>query len=111
MHSLKYFYAVIFLVGMFSCSEESVQAPSDILPQSKIEDVLVSMNLSNSLINFNNVSKPVDKRDITFNVFAENNVKREDYYKAMEWYSSHPEKMKEVYEHVMEKLTLMKSSK
>ncbi|MBC7865270.1 MAG: DUF4296 domain-containing protein [Bacteroidia bacterium] len=120
---MRNFFSFLLIVSLaFSCSpEEDQNIPAGVLSEEKMTDVLVSLNISESLINHYTIDhkklpdslqkkiiNPAPVPELKFNVFKENGVKREDYLKSMEYYSQHPAQLKKIYEKVMEKLNLMK---
>ena len=105
---------VLIYISLFflcACGGKNSTAPSDILSPEKMRDVIVSLNISEALINLNNTALPTEKKVLNFNVFKENNVSKEQYLKSMEFYSQNPKELKKIYAMVLEKMNLMKEEK
>jgi hypothetical protein len=102
--------AILLFFGIVSCEPqtETVKAPDNLLSEEKMADVVAALHLSDAMIIQNNMSIAEKKKDLKFNVFKENNVKREDYYNSMKYYCQSPDQLKIIYQLAMDKLNAMK---
>lgn len=104
----KYFSLFIFLYLIVSCNQRDEKVKEGILSCEKMSCVIVSLNLSESLILQNNLLRKEERKELKFNAFKENGVTYKEYALSIKYYSAHPTQLKLIYESALAKLNLMK---
>ncbi|MCB9336113.1 MAG: DUF4296 domain-containing protein [Flavobacteriales bacterium] len=101
---------VVFLVIVtcFSCKEEQID--KDIIPPSKMVEILSDMELAKATIIFQEADKKI-KNEFFFNViFKNHNTNKEKFEKSLHYYSQKPKEMEQIYNQVITLLSQKQAS-
>ena len=99
----------LITLGFASCEAE-VTVPEDVVPQEQFVEVMIDMQLLEAAFNMKHLgNKEADT--IMYpryrEVYAHHGISPETFRYSYDWYLSEPELMDEVYEEVLNKLSIM----
>jgi hypothetical protein len=104
----------ILCLFLFSCkpvNEENETIPDTILSEEVMTDVLMDAYLAEgaSSINIKNVSAEKFDSTYSFNPLTSRNIQSSQFDSSLVYYTKHPQKLKLIYEKVLEKLSQYQS--
>jgi len=100
---------LIGLIFLFSCGDKK-SVPTGILKPVKMQAVLWDMFRADALT-FNFITRDTSKKPEVENVklqqqiFAEQKISKEDFYKSYEFYKAHPDMMQPILDSMIDKAT------
>ncbi|MCC6180280.1 MAG: DUF4296 domain-containing protein [Bacteroidia bacterium] len=109
------FYILIFSTILLSCTpdkEEDIVIPSYLLSEEQLVSVLTDAYLSEgaSGINVKNVIGEKYDSAYVFNPLQEHHISKSTFDSTMNFYTKHPQKLKLIYEKVLEKLSVIQAN-
>lgn len=113
MNRTKQFFTSLFFVLVFiSCSGEKEERPipSYVMEEEAFTQLLTDMALAESAANLNvkNLSGSKFDSAYAFDPVKERKIERKIYDSSMAFYSRDPEKLKEIYEEILVRLSDLK---
>ena len=100
---------------LFSCtpvSEEDEVVPDTILTEEQLVNVLTDAYLAEGASGINVKSVAGEKFDSVylFNPLKDNQIEKVKFDSSMSYYTKHPQKLKMIYEKILEKLSLVQAN-
>ena len=104
----KVFLVFIISSAMFACSE-ATEIPAEFIPKDKMVQVLIDVHLAESTVSSRNM--PQDSAAVLYKmyenqIFQKHGVTDSLYRKSYKWYIENVEVMDDVYEEVVDSLSL-----
>jgi hypothetical protein len=105
--------ALILCILFFSaCATGDDASPENILPKEKMAKVMVDMQLLEASLNLNNFhGQKVDHTgsiaSLNLDVFRKHDITKDQYDSSFEYYCRHPQELSEVYQLVLNELSLL----
>lgn len=89
--------------------EDRIIVPANIIPRDKMALILVDFALAESATALNIKNAPINRLDTVyaFNPLADHGIRRSQYDSSINFYSSHPELYKPIYDTVLAKLSAL----
>lgn len=114
--SLKIVFLLSVFLSCFSCGkkkENAVKIPDGILSEEKFTKVLTDFALAESASSMNIKNVNITKIDsvYAFNPLTENKITKSQYDSAINFYVSHPDLYKKIYENVLVSLSEMQAKR
>jgi hypothetical protein len=104
----KYSYLVI-LLSLFACSPQQTEAPSHLLNQSQMSDIIADMHLADAIASANKLGNmdSLNQESSNLNAFILNKyqVTKEQFDESFAFYKKDPLLMDSVYAEVITKLS------
>ena len=102
----------LFLFLLVSCSGKRVKVPDDLLPEEKMAEVLVDVELLEATNNSRMIG--LEDRDERMKryyreIFEHHGITEKEFNDSYSFYEKHPEKLEEIYTSVFEKLEKMQT--
>lgn len=100
---------IILILFIFSCSDVKEEIPSDVLPKDKYIAIMIDMYLLEAKFSHSNLmdrptySKGMEEYEILFKKHLTNKNQVE---KSIDYYSHHPQEMKEIQAIILDSLNL-----
>jgi hypothetical protein len=102
-------FAIALLLAACEPAKPTELKPEGLVSVEKMADVVCALHLSDAMIMHNNMNIKENKpQQLKFNVFIDNGVTREDYYKSLDYYCHHMEDLQVIYQLALEKLNSLK---
>ena len=106
----KYLFIALLTVLVFSCKEPKEEIPDNVLPMNKMVNVLIDIHLIEG--NLSNKNLPKDTGIIFYNLYEKDlykkyNIDDSIYNRSFTYYSAHPQLMDQIYEKVVDSLSLL----
>jgi len=103
-------YLILFIVSLFmACAEEPIEViPIDVFSIEKMTAVMVDIQLIEGGIVIRKYNKTQRQGEIVEYykaLFEKHQISREEFDYSFKYYTDHPEKLEEVYEKMLEKLS------
>ncbi len=104
-----YVFAGLFFFT--SCSKKSIDIPKNILTKTEMVPVLVDIHLAQAVVGINQRSDSLryTLNDYSFSIFKLHHITREKYDSSLQFYTSHPELLEEIYAEVINELSKKQS--
>jgi len=100
--------STLLLIFAMSCNIES--KPSDLISKNKMSDILKDVHMAESSIQTMNASHRDSIARLYYgHIFRIHEVKEDEYYKSLEYYTRSPKELEEIYIEVEAKLNSKKS--
>lgn len=116
------FFLLVLLFAACGNEPEALQKPDDLIPEEKMVNVLADVHLLEAALTLRQPSlrQPMIMRADPsivqapagggkslqyYDIFKKHELTREQYEKAMLWYTSHPEELNLIYDKVLVELT------
>lgn len=104
----------ILCLSLFSCKpvkEENETIPENILSEELMTEILMDAYLAEgaSSINIKNVSAEKFDSTYSFNPLSSRNIQGSQFDSSLVYYTRHPQKLKTIYEKVLEKMSQYQS--
>ncbi len=98
---------------LFACSnEKKVDIPSNVLSKQKMAEVMLDVHLLEAAMSLNtyNTDMATSKNPAPpFDVFAKYKITKKQYNESFDFYTRHPDLLKDVYQLVLENLSKMQA--
>ena len=104
-------FSLIFLLYFNSCKEKSIQEiPSNVLKKEVMVKVLTDIHLTDAILQLKS-NKPKEFIHLSSTkmydaILKENKISSAQFDSSLKYYTSNPAVMKEIYEEVVEKISL-----
>lgn len=111
------FYCLLFTAYcllFFSCGqrEKSVIVPADVLPKTKMAQVITDIHMAEADIDLRTAPDAPNRDTVNFQkIFVKQHINKSQYEKSLSFYVSHPELLNDVYQEVMNELSKMQGGK
>lgn len=110
MKNLNKYICIIFCFLLFSCGEKKEEIPSDVISEEKMITIMTEIELTQALIKLKaSVQDTINEKQLYDEVYTEFDISEEMFNKSVEYYCEDPNKIKDMYNKVIENLTKKQS--
>ena len=107
-------YLSILACLLYSCTNNEVKIPENILSETAFENILTEIHLSEAVFELNKTKNMQDAKATLSNnytsIYSEYKISAIDFKNTLNFYSQHPEKLEEIYSNVLEELNEERST-
>ncbi|MDX5446753.1 MAG: DUF4296 domain-containing protein [Bacteroidota bacterium] len=111
MLSIARIIPLLFLLILVSCKNKDVKVPEEVIPEDKMIEVMIDVHLLEGARSGNSIigSDSLYIQDYYEGLLQDHDLTVEEYEQSFKWYTEHPEVFKDVYQRVMERLSVMEA--
>tara|TARA_B100001250_G_C19598434_1_gene699497 strand:- start:469 stop:813 length:345 start_codon:yes stop_codon:yes gene_type:complete len=106
-------YLSILACLLFSCSNSEKKNPHNIITETEFKTILKELHLAEASFEINKTTNMENaKIELTtayFNIYKKNQTSKNDFNKALNYYSENPKKMEKIYTDILGALSIEKS--
>jgi len=107
-------YLSILICLLFACGTPEKETPNNILKENTFENILKEIHLAEATFELHKTTgMEKAKNELAnsyHNIYLEFAISEEKFNNSLEYYSTHPEKLEEIYSKVLEELTEERAS-
>ncbi len=106
----KYLFIALLTALLFSCKEPKEPIPANVLPMNKMVNILIDIHLIEANLSTKNLAKDTGVLFYNFyekDLYKKHNTNDSTYNRSFIYYSAHPQLMDQIYEKVVDSLSLL----
>ena len=111
---LRIFSIVAIVSLLLSCAKEEDKVPANLIDRSKMRDILVQVHINEALVNVTGHhpdTAALEFKQLEAEMFKKYSIQKAQFDSSMAYYTRHSDILGEIYEEVIDTLTVMDAKK